>query len=189
MKKWLFKSILIVMSVCMFLSAGMVSQNNNSCLSQDIFVVANAVSKKLRLKKSKVTLDVGKSYSQKLINKNGKNISASKIKWKSANKKVASVSKKGKVTAKKAGKTKITATYNNKKYTFTVVVEAEKSQTNSSENRGDPDLDDANGTVVFTTPTGKRYHLDPQCGGKNSKKTDLKSAQGIGLTPCKTCAS
>ena len=36
----------------------------------------------------------------------------------------------------------------------------------------------------YRTPTGKRYHLDPNCGGKNSYKTTNIS----GLTPCAKCA-
>ena len=36
----------------------------------------------------------------------------------------------------------------------------------------------------YRTPTGKRYHLDPNCGGKNSYRTTNLS----GLTPCKKCA-
>lgn len=36
----------------------------------------------------------------------------------------------------------------------------------------------------YRTPTGKRYHLDPDCGGKNSYRTTNIS----GLTPCAKCA-
>lgn len=36
----------------------------------------------------------------------------------------------------------------------------------------------------YRTPTGKRYHLDPNCGGKNSYRTTNIS----GLTPCQKCA-
>lgn len=41
----------------------------------------------------------------------------------------------------------------------------------------------ANGNY-YRTPTGKRYHLDPNCGGKNSYKTNNIS----GLSPCAKCA-
>ena len=44
------------------------------------------------------------------------------VKWKSSNKKVATVSSKGKVTGKKTGTAKITATIGKKKYTCTVTV-------------------------------------------------------------------
>ena len=36
----------------------------------------------------------------------------------------------------------------------------------------------------YRTPTGKRYHLDPDCGGKNSYRTTNIS----GLLPCSKCA-
>ena len=41
----------------------------------------------------------------------------------------------------------------------------------------------ANGSY-YRTPSGKRYHLDPNCGGKNSYKTTNIS----GLSPCNKCA-
>ena len=36
----------------------------------------------------------------------------------------------------------------------------------------------------YSTPTGKKYHLDPNCGGKNSRRTTNIS----GLSPCSKCA-
>ena len=48
---------------------------------------------------------------------------ASKVKWSSSNKKVAAVTKKGLVKAKKIGKANIIAKYNGKKYTCKVTVE------------------------------------------------------------------
>lgn len=54
---------------------------------------------------------------------------------------------------------------------------------------GDPDNDDSNGSIVYRTPTGKRYHLDPDCGGKNSYQVTLSQATSAGLTPCKKCAT
>ncbi len=47
-----------------------------------------------------------------------------KIKWKSSNKKVATVTSKGKVTAKTKGKAVITATYNRKTYQCSIKVTA-----------------------------------------------------------------
>lgn len=44
------------------------------------------------------------------------------------------------------------------------------------------------GSIVYCTPTGKRYHRDPDCGGKNSTEIDLDKAISRGLTPCKKCA-
>ena len=62
-----------------------------------------AATKKIKLKKTKVTLVTGETYTQKLLNEKGKAITKN-VKWSTANKKTATVSSKGKVTAKKAGK-------------------------------------------------------------------------------------
>ncbi len=44
------------------------------------------------------------------------------------------------------------------------------------------------GSAVYRTPTGKRYHYDAECGGKNSYEVSLEEAQSDGLTPCSKCA-
>lgn len=41
---------------------------------------------------------------------------------------------------------------------------------------------------IYRTPTGKRYHLDPDCGGENSYSVTYDQAIAAGLTPCKKCA-
>ncbi|MBE6915990.1 MAG: hypothetical protein E7471_05080 [Ruminococcaceae bacterium] len=41
---------------------------------------------------------------------------------------------------------------------------------------------------VYRTPSGKRYHLDPDCGGKNSCEVALEEAKSANLTPCAKCA-
>lgn len=41
---------------------------------------------------------------------------------------------------------------------------------------------------VYRTPTGKRYHFDAECGGKNSFAVSLEEAKNAGLTPCSKCA-
>lgn len=52
--------------------------------------------KKIKLNKTRATVYVGKTVQLKVNNKK-------KVKWSTSNKKVATVSKKGKVTGKKAG--------------------------------------------------------------------------------------
>lgn len=44
------------------------------------------------------------------------------------------------------------------------------------------------GTKIYRTPTGKRYHLDAECGGKNSYEVTMNEALSAGLTPCSKCA-
>lgn len=46
----------------------------------------------------------------------------------------------------------------------------------------------SHGKQVYRTPHGKRYHFDPDCGGKNSYQITMGAAISAGLTPCKKCA-
>ena len=57
---------------------------------------------------------------------------------------------------------------------------AESSVTSSGES------DDAS-SVVYITPTGKKYHFNSDCAGKNSVETTLSEALDKNLTPCKKC--
>lgn len=72
----------------------------------------------IKLNKTKATLKKGKSLSLKAI-VSGK---SKKVTWKSSNSKIATVSKTGKVTAKKAGAATITAKANGVTATFKITV-------------------------------------------------------------------
>lgn len=78
--------------------------------------------KKPKLSKTSISLQVGKSCTLKV--KNNKK----KVTWSTSNKKIAKVSKKGKVTAVKKGKCKIYARFSGKKLTCKVTVKNKKSQ-------------------------------------------------------------
>lgn len=39
----------------------------------------------------------------------------------------------------------------------------------------------------YRTPKGTRYHIDPNCGGKNSYEITYGEAMAAGLSPCKKC--
>lgn len=69
-----------------------------------------------KISQTKLTLEKGKSQTLSLEG------TKQKIKWSTSNKSVATVTSKGKVTGKKIGTAKITATVGNKKYTCTVTV-------------------------------------------------------------------
>ena len=71
---------------------------------------------KTRLNKTKLTISVGQKVTLKVKG------SRKKAKWSSSNKKVATVSRKGKVRAKKTGKTTITAKVGKKKYRCKITV-------------------------------------------------------------------
>ena len=75
---------------------------------------------KLKLNKKKVTLYVGKSVQLKVKG------TKKKAKWKSSSKKTASVSSKGKVSAKKKGTARITAKVGKKKLVCRVTVKNKK---------------------------------------------------------------
>ncbi len=81
-------------------------------------VSVSAAPKKVKLNKTKATIYVGETVTLKL--KNNKK----KVKWSTSNKKVASVTKKGKVTGKKEGKATITAKVGKKKYKCNMIVKA-----------------------------------------------------------------
>lgn len=87
------------------------------CLALVMLVPGEAhAATKVKLNKTSATLLVGKSTTLKLSG-----AKASKVKWTSSKKSVATV-KAGKVKAKKAGKTTITATYKGKKYKCKITV-------------------------------------------------------------------
>lgn len=72
--------------------------------------------KTVKLNKQSATIYVGKTLQLKVKN------TKKKIKWYTSNKKVATVSSKGKVTARKPGKVTITAKVNGKKYNCKITV-------------------------------------------------------------------
>lgn len=88
---------------------------------------ANAAS--VKINKKKLTLSTGKTARLKIKGASGK------VTWKSSNKKVAAVNKKGTVKAKKAGKAKITATLKiqkkTKRFFCHVTVKKQTSSTGS----------------------------------------------------------
>ncbi len=79
-----------------------------------VMMVPTSASAAVKISKSKVTIEVGKSTTLKITGTN------KAVKWKTSNKKVATVSKNGKVTANKYGTATITATVDNKNYTCKV---------------------------------------------------------------------
>lgn len=83
---------------------------------------------KVKLNITKATLSIGGSINLKLLN------NKKKVTWKSSNKKVASVTKKGKVKAKKKGKASIVAKVGKKKYTCKVTVGKVSKKSTSKKN-------------------------------------------------------
>jgi hypothetical protein len=117
---------------------------------------ANAAAK-VKLNKAKLTLTVGKKYQLKLQN------NKKKVKWSSSKKSVATVTQKGKVTAKKKGTAIITAKVGAKKYKCKVTVKAKKAN-NSGQ------LVDDNGTSGITTASASIWN-DAAADAKVEKKS------------------
>lgn len=108
---------------------------------------ADSEAASLNLSRKKLTLRPGKSYTLKT----GKQIK--KVKWKSTNKKVATVSKRGKVTAKKTGKVKVTAKIKNKKLVCRVTVKNKKPSAPSNPPVQKPTTTQVPKPTVFPKPT------------------------------------
>lgn len=101
----------------------------------------------MKLNKKKVTLKVGKKIKLKL--KNAKK----KVTWKSSNKKIASVTRKGVVKGKKPGKAKITAKCKGKKFVCKVTVKRNGTATEDIISSGAPAARITNYPTATTVPT------------------------------------
>lgn len=108
MYKIVKKTICVILCACLIFA----------CASNTAIV--SAKSKAVKLNKKKVTISVGGTVSLKLKNTKKKGV------WKSNNKKVATVSKKGKVKGLAAGTTKITVKVGKKKLVCKITVKANK---------------------------------------------------------------
>ncbi len=88
---------------------------------------------------------------------------------------------KEKKEAEEQAKKQTQSTNNSNSQTKSPQQDTTSSNTNKNSNN-------THGKLVYRTPSGKRYHFDPDCGGKNSYQTTLDAAISSGLTPCKKCA-
>ena len=85
-----------------------------------------------------------------------------------------------KTTPKATTTKKVTTT---KKPTTTKKVTTTKKKSNTTRDNID---DQFNGNTVYITPKGKKYHYDPDCGGKNSYEVGIDEVGN--RTACGTCA-
>ena len=113
MKKAYSKSLSIMLIISLMISIiGIFNVDNSFAASK----------KKIHLKEKTISVTVGQTHKQKLLNKNGKTIKATKVKWKSKNTAVATINKKGSIVAKGEGSAIMTAKYKGKTYKFSVNV-------------------------------------------------------------------
>ena len=50
-------------------------------------------------------------------------------------------------------------------------------------------LDASEGRVVFITPTGTKYHYDPDCAGENAMKTTYHDVAMLEYDSCGNCVN
>lgn len=105
---------------------------------------------KIKLSFSKLTLTVG-NVRTLTLKQGGKKLKS--VKWKTSNKKVATVSSKGKVTTKKAGSATITATYKKKAYKCKLTVKAKSSQKATEATKVDNTTQPATATPTTASTT------------------------------------
>ena len=132
----------------------------------------------VKLSKKTVKLKISNTYKLKVKYANGDAVKQ----YKSKNKKIATVSKKGKITGKKKGTTKITVVMKSgKKASCTVKVSAKK-KTSSNGNSNGTGGNNGNGNsnnntggtgsgTVFWTPNGEVYHSTDSCRTLSRSKT------------------
>lgn len=63
----------------------------------------------------------------------------------------------------------------------------EPDSSDKTETKPTPNAPSETSIIVYTTPTGKKYHYNKSCAGKNAIQSTKEKAVNIGLTPCKKC--
>ena len=116
-----------------------------ACLIMSSMPIDVVIAKSIKLSSKSVTLYVGKTKTIKLKG------TTKKPKWSSSKKSVATVSKKGKITAKKQGTAVITAKLGEKKYSCKVKVK-KKSSAPSKTSNTTAETSYATGNVKFSFP-------------------------------------
>ena len=136
-------------------------------------VPAFGATKYIKASTKKVTVTEGQKVTLKIKKK--------KIRFKAKNTAIAKITKKGVLTAKKAGTVKIKYKLGKKTKTLKIIVKAKKTE-KATEEDDDP--------LVWKSATGKKYHKINNCGTMNpDKATQITESEAIkeGLTKCKNC--
>ena len=165
--KNLKKILLLILAAIMFTLAAPAG----AVQSPFAAVTEAAAPNKVSISARKKTLTVGKSFTLKIRG------SREKVKWSTSNKKVAAVSSKGRVTAKKVGTATITARVGGKKYTCRVTVKKASAAATYILNTN---------TLKFHRPSC--YSCD-QIAPENRKvfKGTREEVIAMGYDPCKRC--
>ena len=154
----LLKKLLVVNFIVLtLLTMPIVSTNLNVT-----FTVQAASS--IKISKKKKTLRVGDKYTLKITG------TSKKVKWKSSNKKVATVNSKGKVKAKKKGTATITAKVGGKKYKCKITVKKASKIKAGNYTLEYGKYTDKYGTTYTLKPDGTYTCSSKEKGGRYTKK-------------------
>ncbi|MCR5202118.1 MAG: carbohydrate-binding domain-containing protein [Lachnospiraceae bacterium] len=134
--------------------------------------------KKIKLNKSKVTIKVGKKVTLKL-----KNAKKKKVKWKSKNKKIATVTKKGVVKGKKKGKTTIIATYKGKKYKCKVTVKKAAASSSPSASSATSASPTASAVVSASPSASDATSASPAASASPATSTSPEASAEASASP------
>lgn len=125
----------------------------------------------VKLNRKKATIIKGKTLKLKVSG------TKNKVTWKSSNKKIASVSSTGKVTAKKSGTATITAKIEKIQLKCKITVKDTESSSNQPDNN-----------MVWIDDTGKKYHNKPTCSNMDAPyQVSREKAISMGKDACKKC--
>lgn len=133
-----------------------------------IVPISDAGSTAFNITNQTKTIEVGKTFQIKL---NG--VKANKIKWKSSNKSIATVSKTGTVKGLKVGKTKISGKYKDINFIISISVE-KKSQNTTEEKTKDFNLyigTCANVDFYYINNTNEKIYI--KAVNKNSQEVNI----------------
>ena len=154
MKKKVFQKFIVILPIVFAITFMGIAIAEAQVITKKPVITISQVA----VKKNSCTIKVGDKV--KLTAKSGKKNITKKGTWKSSKKTVATISKSGKLTAKKAGTTKITITYKKKtskklkvvvKENATDTASPEPADTSTSDSETIPKPDSKNPEVYFTS--------------------------------------
>lgn len=147
-------------------------------------------SESITLSANYTTLYVGNSTKLSCTFKPNKNSDKDNVKYSTSNSSIVSVDENGTITAQSIGSATITAEVrSNCKDSITIkVIEkpVEPAPSSSSNSNGGTHIE-GDGTVVYITEYGKKYHKDPSCPGSGAYSTSLDKLPSRIIGPCEKC--
>lgn len=163
------------------LKAGMKTRSCSACGETESESIPKLIAY-AKLNKSRLTLKAGKTYKLKVSMAAGDSVK----KWKSSNRSVVTVTKKGKVKARRAGSAKVTVVLKSgKRATCRIRVKAVKKKSSS----GKSGKSGGGSGTVFWTPGGSVYHSTRNCPTLARSRTIYSGSLGScpKSRPCKVC--